>query len=70
MFDRQEDLQYHWSNKQKRQRFLLSTSIHLFMKKNEKKNEMYIFLDENTNYWLQRGASSVLHLAKGDRIWM
>lgn len=39
------------------------------MKKNGK-NEMYILLDRNTNYWIQRGASSVLHLAKGDRIWM
>lgn len=43
--------------------------IHLFMKKNGK-NEMYTFLDMNTNYWIQRGASSVLHLNKGDRIWM
>ena len=60
---------YHFS-------FLASTptgstdhSIHLFMKKNGK-NEMYIFLDGNVNYWLQRWASSVLHLVKGDRIWM
>ncbi|XP_061175706.1 uncharacterized protein LOC133184640 [Saccostrea echinata] len=46
-----------------------SHQVHIFLKKNGK-NEMYIFLDYHTQFWLQRSSSTVLHLNKGDQIWM
>ena len=44
--------------------------LHLFLKKTGGKNEMYIFFDSNTQFWLHRSSSSILHLSRGDKIWM
>ncbi|XP_062607810.1 complement C1q tumor necrosis factor-related protein 4-like [Saccostrea cucullata] len=43
--------------------------LHVYLKKNGK-NEMYVFLDGNTQYWLQRSSSTVVHMVKGDRVWL
>ena len=43
--------------------------MHLYIMRNGKR-ESYAFLDRNTDHWLQSSAVSVLHLARGDRIWV
>nr|XP_022294166.1 complement C1q tumor necrosis factor-related protein 3-like [Crassostrea virginica] len=43
--------------------------VHIFLKKNGV-NELYVFFDHNDKKWIQHGSSAILHLARGDRIWL
>lgn len=43
--------------------------LHIFLKKNGV-SEMYVFFDHNSHEWIQHGGSVVLHLNKGDRVWL
>lgn len=43
--------------------------IHFVLKKNGRQ-EMYVFLDGHTQFWLQRSSNTVVHLEKGDTVWM
>ena len=31
---------------------------------------MYMFFDHNDKEWIQHGASTILHLERGDRAWL
>ncbi|KAK3091437.1 hypothetical protein FSP39_019866, partial [Pinctada imbricata] len=44
-------------------------TMHVFISKNGVR-EAYSFLDGNTDHWVQNTAVIVLHLAKGDRVWV
>lgn len=43
--------------------------IHFVLMKNGR-HEMYVFLDGHTQFWLQRSSNTVVHLNKGDTVWM
>lgn len=43
--------------------------IHFVLKKNGRQ-EMYVFLDGHTQFWLQRSSNTVVHLNKSDTVWM
>ncbi|KAK3089375.1 hypothetical protein FSP39_003108 [Pinctada imbricata] len=43
--------------------------MHVFISKNGMR-EAYSFLDRNTDHWVQNTAVIVLHLVKGDRVWV
>jgi hypothetical protein len=30
----------------------------------------YLFLDSNSDFWLQKGSDAVLHMTRGDDVWV
>ncbi|CAG2191867.1 C1QL [Mytilus edulis] len=48
-----------------------SHQLHLYITKNKPGSYVsYGWLDRTTDHWVQTSASAVLHLCKGDRIWV